>query len=310
MANAASVQFALILGAAVILTAVLVLFMRKKATAEPSGDANATVPIARPVVEKPQSVRPKPAAVPRTEPDTAGQPARPVVVETAVTLATARGGSPTPVAQAPLPPTVIEVHAVSRSRESRNERILAGISENIRKSLSARPVAEHSVPAPETKTRSNEYVRVKREIITPHGNIRFSILKDWMTINMLAVLRRASLEWKTPDDLIGFLPAYLEPEADVLNNEVLVIGTPGHNERLAVPLRRLDAPSELRDCFDFVDDVRTATNTPAVLMFFDDDFEIVSKGVITQSAFTAAREQIQHTDIKLLVDGMPHALRA
>src|SRR5262249_39674323 len=64
--------------------------------------------------------------------------------------------------------------------ESRNERILAGISENIKKSLQMRPVPQHSpIAYSESKPRNTEYVRVKKEIITPHGQIRFSILKDW-----------------------------------------------------------------------------------------------------------------------------------
>jgi hypothetical protein len=205
-----------------------------------------------------------------------------------------------PSSPAPPKPVAIDVQAAVATQEDRNERILAGISENIRKSLQSRPVAQHSpIPYAEAKPRNTEYVRVKKEIITPHGQIRFSILKDWMSINMLAVFRRASLDWKTPDDLIAFLPAYLEPEAEILNNQVLLIGTPGHNEKLAVPIRSLDAASPLRDCFDFVGDVRTATNIPAVLLPFDTDFEVVSRGVITQTVFSNAVEQ-DHTEVTLL----------
>src|SRR5262249_24449422 len=143
---------------------------------------------------------------------------------------------------------------------------------------------------------------------TPHGHIRFSILKDWMSTNMLAVLRRASLEWKTPDDLIAFLPAYLETEAEVLNNQILLIGTPGHNEKLAVPIRSLDAASGLRDCFDFFTDARAATNTPAVLLPVEAGFEVVSRGVITQAVFTSAIEQ-RRGDVKLLGEKSPEALQ-
>src|SRR5262249_51983418 len=133
------------------------------------------------------------------------------------------------VATAPTSLPVLDIQGVLATPGDRNERILAGISENIRKSLEKRPVPQNSpLQFSESTPRNTEYVRVKKEIITPHGQIRFSILKDWMSTNMLAIFRRASLDWRTPDDLVAFLPAYLKPEAGIINNEVLVIGTPGH----------------------------------------------------------------------------------
>src|SRR5262249_16449030 len=183
----------------------------------------------------------------------------------------------------------IEVQSPLMTEQDRNERILAGISENIRKSLQLRAVPGPSpILDSESKPRNTEYVRVKKEIITPHGHIRFSILKDWMSTNMLAVFRRASLEWKTPEDLIVFIPAYLEPNAEILNDEVLLIGTPGHNEKLAVPIRALDAASRLGDCFDFITDTRMSSNAPAVLLPSESDFEVVSKGVIPKTVFANA----------------------
>jgi hypothetical protein len=191
------------------------------------------------------------------------------------------------------PVPVLDIQGVLATQGDRNERILAGISENIRKSLEKRPVPQNSpLQFSESNPRNTEYVRVKKEIITPHGQIRFSILKDWMSTNMLAIFRRASLDWKSPDDLVAFLPAYLKPEAEIINREVLVIGTSGHSEKLAVPLRSLGAASALRDCFDFVTDVR-GPNTPAVLLTSDSGIEVVSKGVITQALFMNAIEQGQ-----------------
>jgi len=188
--------------------------------------------------------------------------------------------------------------------------MLEDISKNIRKSL-IKPVPTYSpIQFPETP-RESEYVRVKKQIITPHGQIRFSILKDSISLNMLAVFRRASMDWKKPEDLIGFIPPYLEAEAEILNDQVLLVGTPGHPEKLAIPIRSVDADSRLRDCFDFVTDVRTATNTPAVLLASDTEFEIVSRGVITQPIFTTAADRIHaevrllernHSDVNLLVE--------
>jgi hypothetical protein len=193
--------------------------------------------------------------------------------------------------EAPKLPVVLDVQAMMATREVRNEQILAGISENIRKNLEKRPVPENSpMLYSESKPRNTEYVRVKKEIITPHGQIRFSILKDWMATNMLAVFRRASLDWKTPEDLIAFLPAYLEPEVEIVNSEVLIIGTPGHNEKLAVPIRELDVTSDLRNYFEFPPDSRRATNSPAVLVAANETFEVVSRGVITQSLFVSTAD--------------------
>jgi hypothetical protein len=211
----------------------------------------------------------------------------------------------------------VVVHAQPLTiQDDRNQRILAGISDNIRKSLQFKPVATYSPLQYPEKQRDTEYVRVKKQIITPHGQVRFSILKDSIATNMLAVLRRASLDWKTPNDLIGFLPAYLEAEAEVIHDEILLIGTPGHNEKLAVPIRGVSAAAIFLDCFDFDTDSRTATNTPAVVRVFDDYFEVVSRGVITQSAFVKSAERseinvplLNRGEMKLLLEKSPEALQ-
>jgi hypothetical protein len=258
----------------------------------------------------PQSMQPRSvpavslaASSPRSaEPEL--QAARPVAPSSNAVVASATASSSAPVKAG------IDLQGLVLSREDRNERILAGISENIRKSLQMRPVPQNSpIPYTDLKPRNTEYVRVKKEIITPHGQVRFSILKDWLSTNMLAVFRRASMDWKTPDDLIALVPAYLEPEAEVLNGQVLLIGTPGHNEKLAVPIRSLDDDSSLRDCFDLVTDAAAAGNTPAVLLPSETEFEVVSRGVITQTAFMTAVEQGQTTAVKLLADRYNAALR-
>jgi hypothetical protein len=308
MASGVVVQFAVFSVSVAILIYTLIMYKRRKTRREPLREK----PPMRPVIEKPQAPAPQPmhAAVqevpieaPRQAPGTISMEMPRIDVPPMTSVnAPSMSAVPKPVA-------VIDVQAALTSQEDRNERILAGISENIRKSLQTRPVPKHStIPYGDTKPRNTEYVRVKKDIIIPHGHIRFSILKDWMSINMLAVFRRASLDWKSPDDLIAFLPSYLEPEAEVLNNQVLIIGTPGHNEKLAVPIRSLDASSHLSDCFDFVSDVQSSTNTPAVLIAGEMGFEIVSRGVITQPVFANAVEH-NRTEVKLLVDRSPEALQ-
>jgi len=190
--------------------------------------------------------------------------------------------------------------------EGNNQRILAGISENIRRSV-IKPVPTFSTVSPPETQRDPEYVRVKKRIITPHGQVRFSILKDSISVNMLAVFRRAFLDWKTPYDLIAFLPPYLEPEAEIFHDQLLLIGTSGHHEKLAIPIRSFNLDSNVLDCFDFITDDRTATNTPAVLVISDDEIEIISRGVITQPVFL--KPERDPSEVKFLVERYPQALQ-
>jgi hypothetical protein len=190
--------------------------------------------------------------------------------------------------------------------EGSNQRILAGISENIRRSV-IKPVPTFSTVSPPETQRDPEYVRVKKRIITPHGQVRFSILKDSISVNMLAVFRRAFLDWKTPYDLIAFLPPYLEPEAEIFHDQLLLIGTSGHHEKLAIPIRSFNLDSNVLDCFDFITDDRTATNTPAVLVISDDEIEIISRGVITQPVFL--KPERDPSEVKFLVERYPQALQ-
>ena len=284
MANGVLGQIAVLSVSLSILICALILYRRRKPTPEPlprGADA-------RLAVEQTQSTRSKPApitAVPKSA-ELVRPAARMTPVQAEATNVEAKRATETAPIHVVKPAEVIDMQGALLGEDGRNERILAGISENIRKSLQLRAVPNPSpILYSESKPRNTEYVRVKKEIITPHGHIRFSILKDWMSTNMLAVFRRASLEWKTPDDLIALIPAYLEPNAEILSNEILLIGTEGHNEKLAVPMHNLDAP-HLRDCFDFISGGPLAANTPAVLLTLEDGFQVVSKGVITRAAFT------------------------
>jgi hypothetical protein len=311
MANGVVVQLA------VLLVAVFACFfmLYKKRQVEPAQPTPNVSPF-RPSVQQSQSSEPMPAEPMPAEP----MPAQRLVVHK--TTEADRQLPPTipvqsetvtaPVNTAPEPvaapaAALVDVQSALATQEDRNEQMLAGISKNIQKTLQMRPVPQHSpIPYPEPQ-RNTEYVRVKKAIITPHGHIRFSILKDWVSTNMLAVFRRASLEWKTPEDLIAFLPAYLEAEAEILSSQVLLIGTPGHDEKVAVPIRSLDDASGLQGCFDFTDS-RTATNTPAVVRVSDTEFEVVSRGLITKTVFTNAVDRSQD-GVQLLMPRSPEALQ-
>ena len=302
MAQLVVVQFAFVaLGA--ILMCGFVVFKRRKARHEQPR----MVPQVRTVVES-RSMQPERIETPASHrsPDAQRQVPRTITLETVSTdrqrISAVNVSSISVVANLSV---VIHPQPVT-IQEDRNQRILAGISENIRKSIQTRPSTTYSLIHSAEKPRETEYVRVKKQIITPHGQIRFSILKDSISTNMLALFRRASLDWKTPEDLIGFIPSYLEPEAEILDCQLLLIGTPGHNEKLAVPIRGFDATSSFRDYFDFVTEVRTATHTPAVLLPCDADFEVVSRGLIS----TAFMNPVDvGTDVKLLAEKSSWALQ-
>jgi hypothetical protein len=291
MANVIIVQIAVISVVAAISIGLLFVFRRQNTRREP------TQRIEKPVSGSAKSA---PIAVSRKTSETDR------VVIPMLVMETASSGSAAGILP---PPEVAKPSADFQAQatpEGSNQRILAGISENIKRSA-IKPVPTYStVSSPETQ-RDPEYVRVKKRIITPHGQVRFSILKDSISVNMLAVFRRAFLDWKTPYDLIAFLPQYLETEAEIFHDQLLLIGTAGHHEKLAIPIRSFNLDSNVLDCFDFVTDDRTATNTPAVLVVSDDEIEIVSRGVITQPVFL--KPERDQSEVKFLVERYPQALQ-
>jgi hypothetical protein len=303
MANGIIVQIAVISVLAAISICLLILFIRQIARRAPSPAAAQTrlaVKVAQ-QVERTESRPSKsvPIAAPQTPLRLEREEPRAPAMETA-SLNNAANTSSSEVAK-----TSVDFQAQA-TPEGNNQRILAGISENIRRSV-IKPVPTYSTNSQPEAQRDPEYVRVKKRIITPHGQVRFSILKDSISVNMLAIFRRAFLDWKTPYDLIAFLPPYLEPEAEIFNDQMLLIGTAGHNEKLAIPIRSFNLDSNVLDCFDFITDDRTATNTPAVLVVSDNEFEIVSKGVITQPVFL--KPERDQTEVNFLVERYPQALQ-
>jgi hypothetical protein len=303
MANGIIVQIAVISVLAAISICLLILFIRQIARRAPSPAAAQTrlaVKVAQ-QVERTESRPSKsvPIAAPQTALGLEREESRAPAMETA-SISIAANTSSSEVAK-----TSVDFQAQA-TPEGNNQRILAGISENIRRSV-IKPVPTYSTNSQPEAQRDPEYVRVKKRIITPHGQVRFSILKDSISVNMLAIFRRAFLDWKTPYDLIAFLPPYLEPEAEIFNDQMLLIGTAGHNEKLAIPIRSFNLDSNVLDCFDFITDDRTATNTPAVLVVSDNEFEIVSRGVITQPVFL--KPERDQTEVNFLVERYPQALQ-
>jgi hypothetical protein len=301
MANGVIGQIAVISVLAAISICLLFLFIRRIARRAPSHPApqkrvvlqQTETPVSRPAKSAPLDVPQNPLEIKREE-------SRALAMETAI-ISNAADISSSPECAKTSPGFQAQA-----TPDGNNRRILAGISENIRRSV-IKPVPTYSTISQPEPQRDPEYVRVKKRILTPHGQVRFSILKDSISINMLAIFRRAFLEWKTPYDLIAFLPPYLETEAEIFNDQLLLIGTSGHNEKLAIPIRSFNLDSNVLDCFDFITDDRTATNTPAVLVVSDDGFEIVSRGVITQPVFL--KPERDQSEVTFLVERYPQALQ-
>ena len=270
---------------------VLFLYLRQKTRREPTHNVTQT----RMIVEPVQTVQSRPV-----KSVLIAAPQKPLEAEAASTSSASNISSPPQDVKVPV------AFQAQATPDGSNERILAGISENIRRST-IKPVPTYSTVSQPEAPRDPEYVRVKKRIITPHGQVRFSILKDSISVNMLAVFRRAFLDWKTPYDLIAFLPPYLEPEAEIFQDQLLLIGTAGHHEKLAIPIRSFNLDSNVLDCFDFITDDRTAMNTPAVLVVCDDEIEIVSRGVITQPVFL--KPERDPSEVKFLVERYPQALQ-
>src|SRR5262249_49927581 len=156
-------QLAVLSGLVAILIC-LIVYKRRKAQIEPTRAA----PIARAHAQKKSEGQRAVQVTPITMDASEAIPAtaEPVKISSA----------------AAIKPTVV-VHAQPiANQEDRNQQILAGISANIRKSM-IKPVPTYSpIDYPEPP-RDTEYVRVKKKIITPHGLIRFSILKDSLSVN-------------------------------------------------------------------------------------------------------------------------------
>jgi hypothetical protein len=192
--------------------------------------------------------------------------------------------------------TAVEALAVhTEIRETRTSGIVVGSKHTGR--IFHTPPSPSTATSPEqlqSKPGNTEYARLRKEFICQHAEVRFSVLKDWFSINMLAIFRRASRDWKTAKDLIAIVPSYLEPEAEILDGEILLITTRDHPEKLAIPIRQLDPSSDLNQCFVFIENGRGVANSPAVLVCSDDHIEVVSKGTITQDALPA-KDAVQYT---------------
>jgi hypothetical protein len=177
------------------------------------------------------------------------------------------------------------------SQEERLARLLESISET----LQAIPQPEQSQQSHQShqsqrgpRPQNGDHSRLRREVLSQDPELRFSVLKEWISVNALAILHRASRTWTSVNDLIANVPPYLEPEAEVLNDCVLLIGTREHREVLAVPLHALNSSSEFSHWFDATLAGQSPPHMPAVLTRSNGHFRLLTKGTNSATGLPAA----------------------
>jgi len=77
---------------------------------------------------------------------------------------------------------------------------------------------------------------MRKGILSQDVELRFTMLSEWLGKNSLAILRRAAVSSRKVEDLIAIIPASLQPEGEIVNDKVLLIGTRGHPDKHALML--------------------------------------------------------------------------
>ena len=120
-----------------------------------------------------------------------------------------------------------------REHMEAQEQRLALIAESISDHIHAIPVAREMVAEQDQAHQS----RFRRDSLRQDPKFRFSVLKEWLAINALAIRHRASRPGSTAKDLIASIPSDLEPVGEIVNDCELRAGTRGYSERVSISLR-------------------------------------------------------------------------
>lgn len=169
--------------------------------------------------------------------------------------------------------------------DTQDER-LAKLLESLTETLRSIPQPQQSTERP--RTQNGDHSRFRREALSQDPELRFSVLKEWISVNALAIQHRASRHWNSARDLVATIPPYLEPLAEVLNDTVLLVGTRGHSEVLAVLLRQLNPSSEFSQWFSPASNGKTPHHIPAVLVRSHGHFKLLAKGTNSATGLPAA----------------------
>ena len=164
------------------------------------------------------------------------------------------------------------------SQEQGLLKFIESVSERLRALSYPQPPNAVLPSISEPKPENGVYFRLRKEVVSREPQLRFSLLKDWISTNALAISYRVSRGWNTANDLIANIPPYLEAEAEIASGCVLVIGTREHAERLAIPIRDLDSSCDLTAWFETPPNGDRNRHIPAVLIRSNGQFELISKG--------------------------------
>jgi len=96
---------------------------------------------------------------------------------------------------------------------------------------------------------------MRKGILSQDVELRFNMLSDWLGKNSLAILRRAALSSRKVEDLIAIIPPSLQPEGEIVNEKVLLIGTRGHPDKHALMLDDNDTNTATPTPMDAVEKV-------------------------------------------------------
>ena len=169
-------------------------------------------------------------------------------------------------------------------QESKLTEACEGISNDLQS------LAELRTRPAERSSGNAEYVRLGKDILEHDPRLRFTLMRDWVVLNSLAISRRAGRGWKAPKDLIAGVPDYLQAAAEVIEDRVLLVSTHGHAEILAIPIKDLDSTCQFAPWFKFDGHETIAgSEMPAVLARSNGIFELIQKG----TTHLAAQPQLE-----------------
>jgi hypothetical protein len=155
------------------------------------------------------------------------------------------------------------------------------------------PVTADTSDLPNRSPENAEYVRLGKDILEQDAHLRFALLKDWVSLNALAIYHRAMRPWKAPVNLLSGVPDYLRVEAQLIEDGLLLVGTRGHTEALAVPIKKFDPNSQIKEWFDSSEWLQSSEplrDVPAVVQRSGDSLELLQKGrirVVPEAQLTA-----------------------
>ena len=161
------------------------------------------------------------------------------------------------------------------TQEVRLSETLTELGEKILERLGA---LETLLPAlPDAQPADRDYSSLRRNGLANDAELRFKLLKDWVAANSLSVVRRASKSWNLPQELIAAIPENLEAEAEVLEGAMLLVGTRGQPQQVALPIKNLDPSSQFIEWFDL--SANGHADLPAVLVRSNGNLQLLQKGI-------------------------------